>query len=521
MTGAISTGSRRIVTRFPCAAGKLASALLPYMAGFAAAAALLCLAAAGYSGYDDRHDIEAADGWLAHIPFVGTTHWHMRHPLVLAIAASFAAFGRNETSLMLPTIAAYLGVVALTAALVRSVSDRFTAGLAALLAASVPLFVIYAKTPYPDDMELALALLSLLLFWHGAGRRSAPLLLLAGSAAGISWLLRATCAPLLIFYAGLFLLGWRVRRADCVWLLLGFVPFPLCEWAFLYAAVGDPFYRLAIDSRSLEIPSEQMTGWVAGGLHPPFNMALMAKWKAHGIHAHWAVDPYIDFVTNPIYGPIFWTGALGAVAACRQPARAGVFARLVCVLAALWIFCVTWVLNLSPQPRYFGPAVWAAAVMTAFWLRPLFASKPRVAAAVLAAILAVDVLAISLRQPPLRAERALADCAAGSAEPMWTNLSQGVFLLEEIGVAGRVHFSESASVPPGGLYVTTGDAARRQGIAGWSEVPCGALRSRHWPGLAAMAPELWARMIPSSGTGVLVLRAPGRTGSGAGPVPSP
>ena len=63
---------------------------------------------------DDHFYIEAADGWLAHMPFVGTTHWHLRHPFVLAIAASFAAFGRTELALMLPTLLAYVSILLLT-----------------------------------------------------------------------------------------------------------------------------------------------------------------------------------------------------------------------------------------------------------------------------------------------------------------------------------------------------------------------------------------------------------------------
>src|ERR1700716_2674870 len=109
----------------------------------------LTLASAGFSDEDDHFYLEAADGWLAHIPFLGTTHWHLRHPLVLAIAASFRLFGRSEAAMMLPTILCYFGILLLTFDLAQRISDRTTGMLAAILVASTPLFVIYARVPYP------------------------------------------------------------------------------------------------------------------------------------------------------------------------------------------------------------------------------------------------------------------------------------------------------------------------------------------------------------------------------------
>src|SRR2546421_9525283 len=96
--------------------------LSPLFFIFGYATLCLLLVVGGFSDWDDHSYVEAADGWLAHAPFIGTTHWHLRHPLVLAIAASFWLFGRSEAALMVPTILCYLGILFLTFRIVLPVT---------------------------------------------------------------------------------------------------------------------------------------------------------------------------------------------------------------------------------------------------------------------------------------------------------------------------------------------------------------------------------------------------------------
>jgi Dolichyl-phosphate-mannose-protein mannosyltransferase len=486
---------------------------IPYVAGFGVGAVLLSLAAAGYSDSDDHFYIEAADGWLAHMPFVGTTHWHLRHPFVLAIAASFAAFGRTELALMLPTLLAYVSILLLTIWMVRSVADNTAAALAAIFVASVPVFVIYARTPFPDEIEVMLVLLSLFLFRRGIEHGRTAFFVLSGAVVGISWLLRASCLPLIALYGVLFVIGWRSARSLYMWLIVGFAPLLLGEWVFFWATTDDPFYRLRVDVHSLEIPSAFMIGGVAGGLRPPFNLTLMAKWLPNSIHVHWLVDPYLGFLINGSYGPIFWTGIPGAVVmcSCLQQSPTRDFSRLICTLAVLWIIIEVWVLNLAAQPRYFGPVTWMAAVMTALWLRQMVPTKRSWIIATTAMILATNLLAISLRPDPVRAERVLAAYAARSPDSLWTNLSRGAFLQDELGVADRVHIALSTQVPPGGLYVVTRPDAISLGIAGWREVFCDPAKPplllRPLALLDRFSPRL-AALIRRGNADVVVLRAP-------------
>src|SRR3546814_21095083 len=107
------------------------------------------LAQAGYTGEDDAHYLFAADAWRSGQWFLGVNHWHLRHPHVLAIAASFTLFGRTEGAMILPTVVAFLGVITPTVWLVRRVAADWTAVFAGLQVAAPPTFLLYAQCPYP------------------------------------------------------------------------------------------------------------------------------------------------------------------------------------------------------------------------------------------------------------------------------------------------------------------------------------------------------------------------------------
>ncbi len=52
----------------------------------------------GYLGYvDDDFAIKAAQGWINSFPYLGQTHWELRHPLVLSIAISIQFSLGRET----------------------------------------------------------------------------------------------------------------------------------------------------------------------------------------------------------------------------------------------------------------------------------------------------------------------------------------------------------------------------------------------------------------------------------------
>jgi len=371
------------------------------------------LAQAGYTGEDDAHYLFAADAWRSGQWFLGVNHWHLRHPHVLAIAASFTLFGRNEGAMILPAVVAFLGVITLTVWLVRRVADDWTAVFAGLLVAATPAFVLYAKIPYPDVDELFYGVLSFALLWKGLETSRYRWFVLSGLAMAIAWLIRPSCAPFILLYGLLFLIGYRVPRSRYLAMGIGFAPPILAEWLYYYLRAGDPFYRFAVDMHSLEIPTAHMIGGVAHGLRPPFNAELMAKWVPNSVvDVHWLVNPYIDFLTSPSFRLLYSAAIVAAFLLLRdrrlQP-EIRQFAWIMIALALLWIFVTIYVLNLRPQPRYFLPATWCACILAAMGLRHVLREKGRLPAFALLAILIVsDAALVRARKDPMEAERQLA-----------------------------------------------------------------------------------------------------------------
>lgn len=471
------------------------SLLLVAMPGLLLAVALLMLVQAGYTGEDDAHYLFAADGWLSGQWFLGVNHWHLRHPHVLAIAGSFALFGRHEWAMMLPTVVAFLGVILLTCWLIRRVADELTAIFAGLLVAATPVFVFYAKVPYPDINELFCCVLSFVLMWKGLETARYRWFILSGLVMGVAWLIRPSCAPLILLYGLLFLIGYRVPRPRYLSMGIGFAPLILAEWAYYFLRAGDPFYRFAVDMRSLEISTAHMVGGVAHGLRPPFNIALMAKWVPNSlVDVHWLVNPYIDFLTSPSYGFLYLAAIVAAVVllrdgrSSRPDTRA--FVRMMIALALLWIFVTIYVLNLRPQPRYFLPATWSACLLVAMGLRHMLQRKGWGWAALLLALLVIiDIALASARKYPMEAERELAVFVASHDGPLATDLLKARFFLEERGLVDRVTFIDEGRMPPAGVFLTASDH-----LESWSAKDISGFRPV--PAPSSWSDSVWATIVP-------------------------
>lgn len=435
----------------------------------ACAAGVLALTTSGYADADDRYYLKAADAWYVHAPALGTLHWDMRLPLVLTMAAAMALGGRTElATIIAPAVLCVLVLLLATYALVRPVAGRPAAMLAGLLAVSAPVVAIYGLDFGPDIVEAALGAASLALFvqgWHGPVRAtSAAWLMAAGLALGVCWVDRATCAPLLGVYGLVFAHAvWRRRPGR--WHMLALfaaaaVP-PLAEAAYYAVMTGTPFYRLAIDAQSLEVPSNHMIGQVAGGLRPPFNAALMARWRPNSfVDVHWAVNPFIDLLTNPQHGWLILPGTVAGAVLWRRTepgSPLGWLVRILCLWAVLILFIVLAVLNLRPQPRYFLTLTWIAAALTALWLAPLV-RRPLPAIA-MAALLALNLAAARARPDPIAADRLFVQHMREQGGTVWsTDAHRGTLMLLDAGLASRL---QPLPAPPGApIFLTASEAAQ-------------------------------------------------------------
>lgn len=422
---------------------------------------MLLLAQAGFTAEDDAQYLLAADGWLKGA-FLGVNHWQLRHPHVLAIAGSFALFGRNELAMMLPTMASYLGIVIITTWLVRRVVSARAAMFAGLIFAATPVFAFYARIPYPDVSELFYCVASFALLWKGLETGALRWFVLSGAAVAMAWLIRSSSVPFILIYGVLFLIGYRAPRMRYLAMAPGFLPLILAEWSYYYVRVGNPFYRFAVDMHSLEIPSPHMVGGVAQGLRPPFNLELMSRWVPNSIvDVHWLVNPYIDFLTNPSFGLLYWAGIAGGVALLRGK-EAGrqkrEFAWIVIGLAWLWIFVSIYVLNLRPQPRYFLPASWCMCILAGIGLdQAMMARRRLLAAGLLTATILSGIMLVTARRDPMGAERQLVAYVAHHDGRFHSDLAKARFPLEERGLGSRVAFVAHDGAPPNRPFLTSTD----------------------------------------------------------------
>ena len=158
----------------------------------------------GYLQTDDLAYAQAAEGWVTGAPFLGQSHWALRHFIVLPLAASFQVFGRSETSLVLPMLIYGFGLLLVTGLCVRRVAGPLAGAIAPMLIASVPAFTSGSTVVYTDVPEAFFVIASLWAFHFAtlSGRRNT--FILAGMLAGCGILTRETAVALLVPYAILF-----------------------------------------------------------------------------------------------------------------------------------------------------------------------------------------------------------------------------------------------------------------------------------------------------------------------------
>jgi hypothetical protein len=325
----------------------------------------------GYLGgsTDDQRYVEAALQWIVHGPHAGSTHWSLRHPLVLSIVVSFKAFGISLASLQLVPRLYADALVALTAGmLARNAGGRVTV-LWVTIALTSPILHDMATSCFPEMVELTFGAASMWLFWEArkGGGWSGALLLGSGVALALATLTRETAVGMLVIYGVVWLRG-RMPLSGAIWFAAGFVPPVAIDLLWLWSITGDPLYRLHVDQSHIGIYSDHLRGGIYHG-RAFLNPDLAARWLPSGpVQVHWAIDPLLNFFADPKFGLVFAAWAVLALAYPTRATASSLTARLMPLLAAVAAssyFMVNWVLTLRPQPRYYLVAVYAATIAVA------------------------------------------------------------------------------------------------------------------------------------------------------------
>jgi 4-amino-4-deoxy-L-arabinose transferase-like glycosyltransferase len=317
----------------------------------------------GFVGADDLHYLRGALRYLKDGTYIPYDHWEARLPYIASIATAVRIFGPNENAFMVPN-AVFLTVTLLLCWRIGMLATgSAVALLAVVMAAATPLFLRSVKTFYPESIEVVLTAgmvtMVLAACWNersDSGRRI--LLVGAGLLGGTAILVRETALAVPI--ATSLVIMWEHRRSPAIgirhlaWTAVGTV-LPLALECFYYLRVtGNPFYRFALDSRHVLIPSGYLVGRVFTG-SPLFNWKLGALWAPPALfHLHWTVNPLLNFFTHP--GLLFLPslGVAGAVVAWNQDGRQRTLAVLALGMLFFQYLINTFVLVVAPNPRYFA-----------------------------------------------------------------------------------------------------------------------------------------------------------------------
>ena len=333
-------------------------------------AALLAVTWVGFIESDDLEYARSAALWLDAFPHLGQSHWGLRHLIVLPVAASFAVFGRGEVALVLPTILYAAGIIAMTGFCVRRIAGSLAGVLAALLVATLPVFATGASIVYSDIPEAFFVLASLWAYYFATQSRNATLFLLSGIFAGCAFITRETTIALLALYLVLFLAAPR-RILDFVSMAAGCLLIIGLDFAWLWAASGDPLWRMHISQRGVAGDNPTLAHFIvnSGGL------------DRHGvIVAPRAIQALLAIFVNQSMGLLAWAAVPAAIALARRPrqepsAAAGtMFAGLALVwfLVLSYAFLFMWIV-----PRYQTVTMVALCVPLAIWLAGRIAAGAR------------------------------------------------------------------------------------------------------------------------------------------------
>lgn len=395
----------------------------------------------GFIGSDDVTFARGAYGWIEHFPYVGG-HGTIRYPLTVPMALSFSLLGENEVAMVLPSLACFVLAFALAWRVARYAAGSAPANLALLLLATLPLFVIQGSIANVDAPELAFLLASFALFWRATEERASAVRLLgAGAFAGLAFLTRETAIFAAVFYAPLFLIGYRLNRLRYLLVAAGFLGVWAIELAYLWVMTGDPFYRFTI------------------ALHHDSTIDRSIDLAGNTI-VHPLVDPVLVLLLNQEFMALFvlaiplglWLCLARGVPTARQR-----LARLLGWLGLSWFLCAGAAQSLLPlNPRYFTVTAAVACVLAALalWTLAERGGRWRLAAALaVLGLLGTNALGLVVENKnPLYGERVLATIARGTTEPVHTDPStryRADLLLRWEGAQARI---KATPPPPGALY---------------------------------------------------------------------
>ena len=365
----------------------------------------------GFQASDDASYLAGGLAWIEHFPYIGESHWTLRHTITIPVAISVLLFGANEWSISLPN-AAYCALFLTVNTIVGGRSLGLGASvISSLLLVTMPGVLVLSGYLNPDLSELFYLSAAFWAFVHGCNNpRSISPWLICGITWSLAFINRETALGFALFLGILFLFRPIVPRSRYFLIAAGAIPLLLFEWAYLFILTGDPLYRYRIDYHHDTIDRTLQ-----------FSQTIARQGIIDGegnLTVNVFVDPVINLFVSQKYGIVFWLAAIAAWQLWKKRSVLGEAQRPLMLLGAFGVVFYLFV-ALNPRlylvPRYFMVFAWTASLIAGYWLAMLWrdAAARRVVMAVVAGALGINVLGLMVENTnPRFAERELASWIA-------------------------------------------------------------------------------------------------------------
>lgn len=370
-----------------------------------ATCAVLAVLHVGYQAGDDSSFLIGVLGWVESFPYVGDSHWTLRHTVTIPAALSVKALGFTELAITLPTIAYFVAFLLVNAGFIARYLDSRIAAICTALLLVLPGFPVVATYLNCDIPELFFVATA---FWLIVGARSDPSdrrsWVLAGLLLGLAFVNRQTAASAVIFLGLLFLFAPAVPRSRYVLAGAAFVAVVAMEWLYLTLMTGNPAYRFSLDLHHDQVDRFAMLARVtsAGGLID----------SEGNLSVNVFLDPFLALFASQKYVLTFWL-LLPAAAALWRCRNQGSCKPLLLLMGLGFVHFVFIAANpkLYLVPRYFVIVAWAASVVVAWWIVCMWDAGRRFSAScALLAGIASGLLALSVENTnPRFVERQLVE----------------------------------------------------------------------------------------------------------------
>ena len=273
--------------------------------------ALLVLFHVGFQASDDAEYLTGALGWIEHFPYVGDTHWTLRHTITLPTALFVLLLGLNETAVSLSNILYFLAFLGVNAWFMREHVGGTAAAFATALLIVLPGFTVVATYLNSDVPELFFVSVA---FWLLVTARKNPdrhaIWILIGAVLGAAFVTRQTALAAVLFVSALCAFRPAVPRSRYFLAGAAFLIVVAADWMYLTAMTGDSLYRMNVDFHHDRVDRMAEAARLAtgGGLLD----------KEGNLSVNVFLDPLLALFVTQKYALLFWLLLPAGVYAWRR-----------------------------------------------------------------------------------------------------------------------------------------------------------------------------------------------------------